>query len=499
MNRYPQAQKADIGLLLEGSYPFVLGGVSQWVHQLIERLPQYSFALIYLGSTSEKLGKICYPLARNVVHLQLEYLFPQERPLTCSKIKNYDLDSMKELHEKFRNSDGSNGSTSRCEFAFTLDSIDKISSEQFLFSKQSWDFIVEQYTKYCEDPSFIDYFWTIKNIHQPLWQLSKIVKKIPDLKLVHSISTGYAGLLGVLLNQQTGCPLVLSEHGIYTKERRIDILQSEIVRDYSLVSNSVNDISYLRDLWNRYFATLGRICYQTANPIISLFKAANQLQIEDGADGNKTLIIPNGINIERIKNCRREFSQKKNLVGFIGRLVPIKDIKDFIRAIALINQQYPDFQFWIIGADDEDPEYAQECRELSTNLGLTESIEFKPFQKIEDLFPLLKLVVLTSISEGMPLIMLESFAAGIPVVATDVGSCKELIEGKDSADQAIGLSGKVVQVADTQGIANAIIELMTEPLNWQQASQAGIKRVTEYYDEKTMLAKYNEIYVNLIK
>ena len=68
-------------------------------------------------------------------------------------------------------------------------------------------------------------------------------------------------------------------------------------------------------------------------------------------------------------------------------------------------------------------------------------MKFLGFQKPDEIFPKLGLTVLTSISEALPLVMLESFASGVPVVATDVGSCRELIEGRLPEDRALGPAG----------------------------------------------------------
>src|SRR5699024_10252738 len=98
----------------------------------------------------------------------------------------------------------------------------------------------------------------------------------------------------------------------------------------------------------------------------------------------------------------------------------------------------PQLQGWIIGPDTEEPEYAQECRDLVASLGMHDSIHFLGMQHIDDYLPQMGLLALSSISEGLPLVMLEAFAAGVPVVSTDVGSCRSLIEGEDDADKALG-------------------------------------------------------------
>ena len=71
----PQTKYADITLLLEGTYPFIRGGVSGWVHQIIEGLPQFTFSLIFLGSRKSDYDELKYTLPKNVAHLECHYLW----------------------------------------------------------------------------------------------------------------------------------------------------------------------------------------------------------------------------------------------------------------------------------------------------------------------------------------------------------------------------------------------------------------------------------------
>ena len=195
---------------------------------------------------------------------------------------------------------------------------------------------------------------------------------------------------------------------------------------------------------------------------------------------------------------RRTFAEKQTIVCFVGRKVPMKDVKGFIRAVPHLIKQMPEIKCWIIGSTDQDPKYAQECRELVENIMLTDVIEFKPHQNMADVLPQVKLLVLNAIRESMPLVILESFAAGVPVVATHVGACREMIMGVDDDDKAIGAAGCVVNVVDPPGLAKAIMDSLVDPELWTQMSQAAIKRVERYYDEKIMFEKYRQIYEGAI-
>jgi glycosyltransferase involved in cell wall biosynthesis len=154
----------------------------------------------------------------------------------------------------------------------------------------------------------------------------------------------------------------------------------------------------------------------------------------------------------------------------------------------------PEVEGWIVGPEEEDPEYVAECRSLVASLGLEQKVLFLGFQKIQDILPQLGLMVLTSISEAQPLVILEAWAAGTPVVSSDVGSCRELIEGGEAADRDLGRAGEVVAIADPQATSQAIIDLLRSPERWQSAQAAGLLRVHRYYSERLMLDRYRTLY-----
>ncbi|MEK7810573.1 MAG: GT4 family glycosyltransferase PelF, partial [Pseudomonadota bacterium] len=172
----------------------------------------------------------------------------------------------------------------------------------------------------------------------------------------------------------------------------------------------------------------------------------------------------------------------------------IKDIKTYIRAMRTVVNRMPDAQGWIAGPEDEDPDYAGECRNLVDGLGLNDNVKFLGFQQMTELLPKIGLVVLSSISEGLPLVLLEGFAAGVPAVSTDVGSCRQLIFGLDQQDQSLGAAGRIVGIADPQALAEAALELLTDVATWNEASQAGIRRVEAHYTQEKMFASYQSIY-----
>jgi len=159
----------------------------------------------------------------------------------------------------------------------------------------------------------------------------------------------------------------------------------------------------------------------------------------------------------------------------------------------------PDAEAWIVGPEDEDPRYAQECRALAAALGLDGAVRFLGYRQAEDVLPQLGVAVLTSISEALPLFVLEAFAAGVPVVATDVGCCRELIEGKPGDGDTAGVAGLVTAIASPQETARAVIELLRDAGAWTAARQAAKTRVHARYGRDRMLAAYRDIYQNVLE
>ena len=494
-----QQHSADIALLLEGTYPFVRGGVSGWVHQIIENFPQYTFAIIFLGSRKSDYAEQKYVLPDNVVHLECHYLwdsFTLSEPKACEGSHAYVQESIK-LHDWFRNPCSGLDEEVIKKLLVTLGESSGFTAEEFFYSKAAWQRLCECYDEYNSGNSFIDYVWAIKALHTPLFTLARVAHQFShNIGAFHSVSTGYAGLLGTLLHYITGRPLILTEHGIYTKERKID-LQSLFIREHrDLLGDALNmGMQYQEHLWIRYFESLGRLIYKASNPIVSLYEKNRERQIVDGADSERTLVIPNGMKIENFIDLRAKRPKNVPLVvGLLGRIVPIKDVKTFIRSMPSIVAQLPEAEGWLIGPEDEDKEYVQECRNLVEELGLEEKVRFLGFQKISDVLPRLGLMVLTSISEAFPLVILEAFASGLPVVSTDVGACREIIEGNSDEDRALGCAGIITPMANPEATANAVITLLTDTDQWLLAQQAGFQRIERYYTQSRMLDSYQTIY-----
>ena len=519
---FPKAKQVDIMLFSEGTYPYIKGGVSSWLLQLMQGLPEFTFGVCFIGATPYLNGKkmeVCYEFPPNLKHLEVHYLFEKNTMQTSPSKRKGNKEGFKAIRKLHRSL-----TTQRGQLPEMLQNIDfyfqDVPFEDFLYSQEAWDFINELYMKNASDIPFIDYFWTVRNIHKPIWILAQIVKNLPSAKIFHAPSTGYAGFLGALSSYTTKRPFILTEHGIYTRERKIDMLSADWI-EYKKPSllQQPEEYNYIKKMWVDFFDKIGLFCYYRANHILSLYRGAQKIQIALGAPEARCDIIPNGVDVERLmQNIALRKDPPKPIITLIGRVVPIKDIKTFIRAIKIVSQHIPAIEGWIVGAVDEDVEYVRECQQMAISLDLKfnlqtfennratqsfeelqnnpDKIKFFGHSDITTILPKSALQTLTSISEGMPLVILEGFAAGVPCVATDVGSCRDLIEGGLSEDdKRIGLAGAVTGIANPEALANEYIRFLNfDNGAWEQAQKNAMTRVERYYKQDMFLQEYREIY-----
>ena len=536
--------ESDVCLILEGTWPYVRGGVSSWVAQLLASMPELSFSVIFLGARADDHEAPAYPIPPNVVHVERHFLIDgtsedgasengassaggdedddtvpagevsdRRAPLRTTiercraltrtaggaarrhdEAERFAMNS--DLHTRLRDGDALDPSVGE-RFTGLLSGRTPMTADALARHGLSWETIREKYGEAPPGLDFNHFFWSVQSMHAPLFTLARIVDAAPLARLYHSVSTGYAGWLGAMLKSRTGRPFLISEHGIYTKERELDLGQVDwIPDDVDPFRVGLDDgMSYLRQVWIRFFRSLGRMSYAAADEVFTLYEGNRLRQLADGAAPERLRIIPNGVDVARFAAARRAADAPvPPVLALIGRVVPIKDIKTFVRAMRIVRARVPEATGWLVGPEDEDPAYTEECRRLVTSLGLDGVVRFLGFGKPEEIFPKIGLNVLTSVSEGQPLTVLEGFAAGVPALTTDVGSCRELVEGLGGDDRALGAAGAVVPIASAAEFAEAAIGLLADPEAWARASAAAVARVESRYDERDMIRRYRGVY-----
>lgn len=455
-------KRLKVCLLLEGTYPYITGGVSAWVQDLIQGLPEIDFALLTISPVSPQ--PLRYTLPPNVVeHVDVDLSAPSPQTSLGKHAANV-LAAVEAAHDQF-SFDNFTAMIRRLPEGVNL-------HQASLKADTSWKLILEKNRQTNPAWPFSEFFWAHQSAHEMLFKVLAAVP--PQADLYHAISTGFAGLVGLAAKIRRGLPFLLTEHGLYHKERQMEIRRATYLKGRQ------------RDLWISLYNQLSEQCYRGADAVTALFEEYRQEQIAGGARPEVCQVIPNGIDLARFGQVTRQPRPGRH-IGLIGRVVPIKDTKTFIITARAILDQMPDTRFYVVGPTDEDPDYFADCQALAQTLGLTGHLEFTGAQDVRKYYSFLDVLVLTSVREAQPLVILEGWAAGVPTVASKVGNVPEMLD----YDPALLADPK-----DTAGLAARIVALLRDPAALAAAGARGLLKTREIYSRERLLEAFRQLYQN---
>jgi len=464
-----------ICFILEGSYPYVRGGVSTWVDGYIRSMPQHQFILWTITDLESKQGKFVYELPKNVVEVH-EKCLGSSFNLRINKNPNlkFSEEEKEAIYQLIK--------CGEPDWRVILNSFNLQSNKPVeLFLSEEFLKILKKCAR--EEFPFAGYkdlFWTIRSMFLPLLYL--IGQPMPEADLYHSPSTGYAGVLAALGSMKYNKTFVLTEHGIYTREREEEILRADWV------------ISYFKDFWISMFFMFARLAYKQAHRVTSLYQRASLIQQDLGCPPEKCVVVRNGLDFESFSAIPEKSRDGWVDVAAIVRFAPIKDLKTLIYTFSRLKREFEKVRLHIIGGID-DEEYHQECLELIDYLKV-EDIIMPGTVKTTTYLEKIDFTILTSLSEGQPFALLESMAARRPVIATDVGCCRELIEG--AADDEFGPAGICVPPMHQSKLLQALIEMCQNEGNRKTMGEAGQKRIKNFYEIKNVINTYLKVYEKAI-
>jgi glycosyltransferase involved in cell wall biosynthesis len=226
--------------------------------------------------------------------------------------------------------------------------------------------------------------------------------------------------------------------------------------------------------------------------------------LEQGYQENKIVVIKNGIDMSLYDIAPEQNTLRKELgiaadvpvVVMMSRLNAQKGVDDFIKAAALVNRIHPDVQFLIVGAKvhyenqvfSEDSQYLEGLYKLVADLGISDRLKFTGHRTdTPAILSLAAVSVLPSHSEGLSNTLLESMAAGVPTVATDVGGNPELIRD--------GINGLLIPIKSPDRLAAALITILDNPALARQFGTEAKKMAVENFSLVKMTADTHALYL----
>lgn len=459
----------------EGCYPYYVGGVSGWIDSMIRAFPNVEFVLLTVLAKREMRGEFAYELPENVTEVYEVYL------------EDVDWSGAKKRKKKRLTEKEFNGLRAlvlnlkaNWDTIFDLFQHRRISVDELLMGPDFLRVVTELYDKKYPEIVFSDFLWTMRSIYLPLFLV--LQSEVPKADLYHCVATGYSGVLGCMAQHLYGGALLVSEHGIYTREREEELIKATWVQ------------SIYKNIWIDQFRRMSQVAYDRAEVVTSLFDHARELQLELGCPGEKAVVIPNGIDMDRFVDIPGKTEEDKEFVniGAVLRVSPIKDVKTMIQAFAEAKRRAPRLKLWIMGPTTEDEEYARECFDLVEALHVP-NVVFTGRINVRDYLGRMDCTILTSISEGQPLTTLEGFAAHKPVIATDVGNCRGLIYGE--GEDNLGQAGILTHIMNVEEIAQAMVDMAMNPERARSMGEIGYQRTVNKYRIQDMKAAYRGLYL----
>jgi glycosyltransferase involved in cell wall biosynthesis len=214
----------------------------------------------------------------------------------------------------------------------------------------------------------------------------------------------------------------------------------------------------------------------------------NFLTKQVGIKENHVRTIRNGIDVKayagRFGEDRVQEKKRKNFViGSVGSLYPVKGHTYLLKALAIVLKTRRDVVCRIAGQG----QLLSHLQAEATDLGIANQVEFLGLRDdIPQFLQGIDVFVLPSLSEGLPLSILEAMAAGKPVIATNVGGVSEVIEDRRT--------GFIVPPKDPEALANRILRVLTDQAVAEGLGTAGKKKVERDFSLETMTKQYEALY-----
>ena len=345
------------------------------------------------------------------------------------------------------------------QLAYLIEALDQEEHiEQMIFGRRNS--AMEHYCRNRNHP-FVPFSSSIGWNPISAMRLGSLCKEFqPDLLHLHDSRVHSIAVLAAKMNQITA-PMVL--------HRRVD---------FPLKTNSLTQLKYNHPQIKR---------------IICVSEAIAQMVREGVEYSHRVQVIHSGVDLDRFPfpipgKLRKSYriSPDTMLIGNIAALTPQKDYPTFLRTVQRVHSHL-NAHFFIIGAG----KLKKELQTMVHKLQLNEVVSFTGFRSdIADILPELNLLLFPSQTEGLGTTILDAMAAGVPVVATEVGGIPEIITHDTD--------GLLAEVGDDETLAHYVLRLANEPDLYERLVEAAKLRVA-YFSKEQMALRIQEVYEELLR
>jgi glycosyltransferase involved in cell wall biosynthesis len=457
-------------LITEGTYPYAVGGVSSWCDLLVKSLTEFEWQVLPIIGPHGKAPNYGLPShAREVGPIEL---WSEDLP----KRRGWRASVRNELPAVLAGSlIGWHGDTDALVDALVACRRSPAGVRDAFRSRRGWngylaalrEILAERHDDAGAPPS-LDLVEAATLYQTLYWVARTAAVPTPPADVLHITAAGWAAVPALVHQALHGTPLILTEHGVYVREAYLAAIRSGASAGSRFIST-------------RLARGLARAAYDRAD-VVSPVTDANAFWEEGlGIDPAKIHVLYNGMKAPGDPTP----APGTRTVVTVGRIDPLKDVHTMLRVARETLTTVPDATFLHYGPVTEGEEaYGRSCRLLHERLGLGDSFRFMgrttdPNGVVADA----DVVLMTSISEGLPMSILEAMGQGRPVVSTGVGGVPAVVKG----------SGFVAPPGDVLGLATATALLLKQPELARGLGLRGHRRLGRIFNEAACVDGYRDL------
>ncbi|AWW39950.1 glycosyl transferase [Streptomyces sp. AS58] len=464
-----------VTMLTEGTYPHVHGGVSTWCDQLVQGMPEVGFQVVSLTGSGRE--PVTWELPPNVYrHTPVPTWGPRPGHARApyGRARRRFTDSYERLLLSFLDPE------SRCDFGTALYELAELAragrlsaalrTESALRSLM-WIWTMPHLPTAAAGPTVHDALTATDLLEHALRPLGV---RIPEDSVAHAVSSGLATLPALAARRLDGVPFLLTEHGIYLRERYLGYR-----RDAQRWPVKAFMLGFYREL-----NSLG---YRAADLITPCNEYNRRWEERGGADAHRIRTVYNGVDPAAFPHAGPE--PDTPTLTWCGRVDPIKDLETLIHAYAAVRAELPETRLRLFGPVPPGGEaYRTRLEKLAAELGVTDGLSFEGrISEVWRAYAAGHVVMLSSISEGFPFSIIEAMSCGRTTVSTDVGGVRE----------AVGDTGLVVPPREPEMMAAAALTLLKDDTRRLRLGEMSRQRVIDRFTLRRSVDAFRTIYQEL--
>ena len=473
--RHRGSRRPRVLLTTEGTYPYSVGGVSSWCDVLLRNLTEIDWQILpIIAAHGRPPVYELPPHARQVGSIEL---WSEDLPPGRFTHRRHDGDLQSLPEALVRGLISWEGDTLAITDALVGCRTNAFGIRQVFRSHHGWAsflgglrVVLDERAPGSGRPPDVDLVEAASLYQMLYWVARTAAVPTPQTDVLHVTAAGWAAIPAIVHKRLHATPMVLTEHGVYVREAYLAAVRGR-------------DSPGGRFVATRLARGLARIAYATAD-VVAPVTEANAVWAEGlGVDPEKILVLRNGMpTVGPITPPPRS-----RTVISIGRIDPLKDVHTMLRVADETLDRVPDASFLHYGpvTQGEEP-YAQSCVALHQQLELGRRFRFMghttdPKGVMRDA----DVVLMTSISEGLPMSILEAMSEARPVVTTGVGGVPDVVKG----------CGIVTPPGDIFALALGVTTLLRNPGLSERLGMRGHQRLHRVFDETFCIDGYRELLI----